>query len=109
MPNREEAHVRLEIEPKAYDFLKKKGGICTIRLSMAKGCCGGMPLPEISFTAPKDETKLVAFVQDEVSVYVGKGLRFEDDIVRISLSGVLFFKSLELPTLRLLETCDRQS
>lgn len=101
--------MRLEIDPKAYEFIKRKGGVCTIRLSMAKGCCGGMPLPDISFSKPNENVSLVALVQDEVSVYVGKGMNFENDVVKITLSGTLFFKSIELPTLRLLETCDRRT
>jgi len=98
--------MRLEIDQNAYEFIKKKGGICTIRLSVAKGCCGSLPLPEISYSKPQENASLVAFTQDEVSVYVGKGMQFEGDIIRLTLSGVWFFKSLELPTLRLLETCD---
>lgn len=101
--------MRLEIDENAYEFIRKKGGICTIRFSVAKGCCGGMPLPEITFTQPKASVGLEALTQGEVSVYVGKGMQFEGDVIRISLSGAWFFKSLELPTLRLLETCDRKS
>jgi len=97
----------LRIEEDALEFLKKKGGVCTIRLSVAKGCCGGMPLPSIEYVKPKEAAGLEALEADGVSVYVGKGMRFEDDIVHITLSGALFFKSLEIPSLRLLESCGR--
>lgn len=97
----------LSLDKDAYEFIKKKGGVCTVRLSVAKGCCGGMPLPDISYSKPKEATGLEALTQDGVSVYIGKGMRFENDLVHITLSGALFFKSLELPTLRLLEACGR--
>lgn len=99
--------MHLEVDQNAYEFLKKKGGVCTIRLSVAKGCCGSLPLPEISYTKPKESAGLEALTQGEISVYVGKGMHFEGDIIRLSLSGAWFFRSLELPTLHLLETCDR--
>jgi len=101
--------MRLDISDDAYKFIKKKGGVCTLRLTVASGCCGSLPLPEITFVKPKETASLHALIRDDVSVYVGKSMHFEDDVVVIRLSGVLFLKSLELPSLRLLEVCERRS
>lgn len=99
--------MRLDIDPKAYEHIKSKGGVLTIRTAVSKGCCGSMPLPEFSYAKPKEAAGLEALRQDEVEVYVGKSMRFEGEVLRIELSGAWVLKSLELPTLRLLESCER--
>jgi hypothetical protein len=95
--------VTLKIDQSAYDFILEKGGVCTIRPFTVKNCCGGVPVPDIRFDRPEKDAKLVPLVQDKVTVFVSRMLRFADDVVALKLNKVLFFRGLEFPTLRLLD------
>lgn len=93
----------LTISPEAVRFIAGKGGVCAVRQPAVKACCGGMPLPEVTYRAPKDPASYAVLESNGITVHLGRTLRFRDDVVAIELGGAFFFRDLDFPTLRHLD------
>ncbi len=71
-------------------------------IDLEVNCCfGRIPETKITFNSPHDQNAYNRFSVDNITIYLSKVLRLEDN-VKIVLSGFGPFKSLELIGLKIL-------
>jgi len=89
----------LDIDQEAVEFIRGKGGVCSIRQIYVKTTFEEMPETQIEFAAPTSSVRHDVLEYDGVVLHVGRNLRFKDDHVKVRLGRFLKLRWLEFPSL----------
>ncbi|WP_457944511.1 CC/Se motif family (seleno)protein [Vreelandella alkaliphila] len=76
----------IDIDSNAVDFIKKQGGVVTVRLSPRHGCCGG--LANLAVAEPRHPDAPHHYqhhIQDSISIYIAPELAAQG--LRIGVEG----------------------
>jgi hypothetical protein len=99
--------VTLDIDSEAIEFIRSKGGICSIIETYPhQNSYAEIPFPIVGYAEPEFPSRYEAFEREGVSLYIGKNLFFKRDHVRIRLGRFLCFRWLEWPTLTMFNSYD---
>jgi hypothetical protein len=86
------AHLKLEVDKKALEFIREKGGRVWVKSACVSSCCGIEGF-EPQFSFKEDAGEYEEFEFDGVKIYIHRGaLRFKK--LAILLQKVLGYKSL---------------
>ncbi|MDR5891823.1 CC/Se motif family (seleno)protein [Halomonas mongoliensis] len=79
----------IAISRRAREFIQRKGGAVTVRLSPRHGCCGGMAsLAVADAVAPDDPSRYRRIEQDGLTLFIAPELADEGLIVDLEGWGI---------------------
>ncbi|CAM3466348.1 CC/Se motif family (seleno)protein [Halomonas lysinitropha] len=83
----------IEVTPRAREWLNKKGGVATVRLSPRRGCCGGRADIAVAEARPPDSPeRYVRLEFEDMTLYVDPTL--VDQGLTLDAEGFLGLKHL---------------
>ncbi|MGM0985596.1 MAG: CC/Se motif family (seleno)protein [Pseudomonadota bacterium] len=83
----------IEVTPRAREWLKRKGGVATVRLSPRHGCCGGgADIAVAEARAPEFPERYTHLEHDGVVLYIAPMLL--DRGLRLDVEGFLGLRYL---------------
>ncbi|MET3695819.1 hypothetical protein SAMN05877753_102651 [Bacillus oleivorans] len=91
--------ILVSVHDNVKNWMKEKGEILTISKININACCMRYADAQISYKAPEKEN-YYHIQQDDLSIYIEKGLQFKDNRLTLSLMGIGPFKSIILDGLK---------
>jgi len=90
--------MQLEINTNAKDFIRKIGGVVTVKcVTMGRGWCGGLFLPTVTVGEPKKGKEHYHLLEFEGgNIYLSPSLIPTGETPRLLVTGMLFFRDLEI-------------
>jgi hypothetical protein len=76
------------VDEKTKEWIRQKGGIVSISLLKAKGCCGGGPFElETKLDKPKQEYAFDLVKLDDLFFFIQKNISVKNNQITLKLSG----------------------
>jgi hypothetical protein len=95
----------LDIDQEAIEFIRSKGGICSIIETYPhQNSYVEIPITQIQYAVPEKPTGYDTYEREGITLNIGRSLFFQGEVIRIRVGRFLFFRWLELPTLTLLNS-----